>query len=261
MPHVAAGLERRLAEQGFSVIPYLTGGFPTMARFGEVLSALAKVAAAVEIGIPFSDPMADGPTIQESSRVALEGGATLKSILETLTEAGPLGAELVVMSYLNPLLAYGADALLERLTAAGVSAVVVPDLPLEESGPFGSALSEAGIGLVQMVTPVTVPERIALLGSVSQGFTYAVTMTGTTGGRLNRRLGSGEYLDMVRAVSRAPVVAGFGVRDIGQVEALAPHCDGVIVGSALVEVVSSGADPVAFLEGMRPSPSIRYTPG
>jgi tryptophan synthase alpha chain len=250
-PHQAAGLERRLAEQGFSVIPYLTGGFPNMAQFSEVLSALATVAPVVEIGIPFSDPMADGTTIQESSQVALEQGATLEAILQTVTEAGPLGAELVVMSYFNPLLAFGADALVGRLTAAGVGAVVVPDLPLEESGPLGSALSEAGIGLVQMVTPVTIPERIALLGSVSQGFTYAVTMTGTTGGRLDCRLGLGEYLDRVRAVSRAPVVAGFGVRGIGQVEALAPHCDGVIVGSALVEVVSSGADPVAFLEGLR----------
>lgn len=251
-PHRAAGLEKRLAEPGISVIPYLTGGFPTMAYFAELLPALATVAAAVEIGIPFSDPMADGTTIQESSRLALEGGATLESIMHTVEEVGSLQAELVVMSYLNPLLAFGLDALMGRLTAVGVGAVVVPDLPFEESEPLGSALSEAGIGLVQLVTPVTAPERVAVLGSVSQGFTYAVTMTGTTGGRLDSRLGVAEYLDVVRAVSRAPVVAGFGVRDIGQVEALAPHCDGVIVGSALVEVVSSGDDPVAFLEGLRP---------
>jgi tryptophan synthase alpha chain len=251
-PNRAAGLEKRLAEPGISVIPYLTGGFPTMTRFAELLPALATVAAAVEIGIPFSDPMADGTTIQESSRVALEGGATLESILHTVEEVGSLQAELMVMSYLNPLLAFGLDALMGRLTAVGVGAVVVPDLPFEESGPLSAALSEAGIGLVQLVTPVTAPERVALLGSVSQGFTYAVTMTGTTGGRLNSRLGVAEYLDAVRAVSRAPVVAGFGVRDAEQVEALAPHCDGVIVGSALVEVVSSGADPVGFLEGLRP---------
>lgn len=251
-PDRAVGLEKRLAEPGISIIPYLTGGFPTMTRFAELLPALAAVAVAVEIGVPFSDPTADGTTIQESSRVALEQGATLEAILQTVAEAGPLRAELVVMSYLNPLLALGADALVGRLTAVGVGAVVVPDLPFEESGPLGSVLSEAGIGLVQMVTPVTVPERIALLGAVSRGFTYAVTMTGTTGGRLRSRPGVGEYLDAVRAVSRAPVVAGFGVRDTEQVEALAPHCDGLIVGSALVEVVSSGADPVAFLEGLRP---------
>lgn len=247
----AAALERRLVGDETAIVPYLTAGFPSMSEFQEALASIAAGSVAVEIGIPFSDPMADGATIQESSRVALESGATLDAILEAIEGLGPLGTELVVMSYLNPLLAYGPARLASRLAGAGVSALVVPDLPFEESAEIGVSAREHGIGLVQLVSPVTSRERLAELGQVSEGFTYAVTMTGTTGGSI----GTGEsvtgYLDRVRALSRAPVLAGFGVRTRDQVEALAPHCDGVIVGSALVEVLASGQDPVSFLAGLR----------
>jgi tryptophan synthase alpha chain len=251
MSGAAAALERRLRDAGTAIVPYLTGGYPTMTGFQDVLDALAAGAIAVEIGIPFSDPMADGATIQESSRVALEAGATLDSILAAVEKLAPLEADLVVMSYLNPLLAYGFERLIPRLAGAGVAALVVPDLPFEESSELGSTAGEHGIGLVNLVSPVTGEARLEALGRASEGFTYAVTMTGTTGGSI----GSGEdvtgYLDRVRAASRAPVLAGFGVRTAEQVRALAPHCDGVIVGSALVEVLASGADPVSFLAGLR----------
>jgi tryptophan synthase alpha chain len=155
------------------------------------------------------------------------------------------------MSYLNPLMAYGLDRLVPRLAGAGVAALVVPDLPLEESGELGSMTRDHGIGLVQLVSPVTSEARLEVLGRASEGFTYAVTMTGTTGGNI----GSGQdvtgYLDRVRAVSRAPVLAGFGVRTAEQIRTLAPHCDGVIVASALVEVLASGGDLISFLQGLR----------
>jgi tryptophan synthase alpha chain len=163
----------------------------------------------------------------------------------------PLRCELVVMSYLNPLMAYGFERLVPRLAGAGVSALVVPDLPLEESAELGSAAREHGIGMVQLVSPVTSDSRLAVLGRASEGFTYAVTMTGTTGGSVGSGGEVTGYLDRVRAVSRAPVLAGFGVRSAQQVRALAPHCDGVIVGSALVEVLAAGSDPVSFLAGLR----------
>jgi tryptophan synthase alpha chain len=248
----AASLEARLREPETTIVPYLTGGYPSMTVFGEALSALAAVSEAVEVGIPFSDPMADGATIQESSRVALEAGASLDSIVEAIESLGELDADLVVMSYLNPLLAYGYERLLPRFAGAGVSALVVPDLPLEESEGLGAVSREHGIGLVQLVSPVTSQDRLWKLGKASEGFIYAVTMTGTTGGSI----GSGEevtgYLDRVRAVSRSPVLAGFGVRSADQVRMLAPHCDGVIVGSALVEVVAAGDDPVSFVAGLKP---------
>ncbi|MGH8948790.1 MAG: tryptophan synthase subunit alpha, partial [Acidimicrobiia bacterium] len=164
---------------------------------------------------------------------------------------GRLDSDLVVMSYLNPLLAHGYGSLLPRLAGVGVSALVVPDLPLEEAGELGSASREHGIGLVQLVSPVTSQERLEALGNASEGFTYAVTMTGTTGGSLGAGPEVTAYLDRVRNASRPPVLAGFGVRTAEQVRALAPHCHGVIVGSALVEIMASGGDPVAFVEELR----------
>jgi len=245
-------LEERLRSEDPAIVPYLTAGFPTMARFAAALSEVAAISEAVEIGIPFSDPMADGATIQESSRVALEGGTTLEAVLTTLEGLPSLSVPLVVMSYLNPLMAYGYQRILPRLAASGVAALVVPDLPLEESGALSDAAGGSGIGLVQLVTPVTDADRLRRLGAASRGFTYAVTMTGTTGGSAAVGSELGGYLDRVRSVSMTPVLAGFGVRSADQVRSLVPHCDGVIVGSALVEVLGRGEDPVAFLTGLRP---------
>ena len=247
----AQALERRLADDTTAIVPYLTGGYPSPSTFSDALLALSRVSIAVEIGIPFSDPMADGATIQESSRVALANGATLHSVVDAIEGLGRLDSDLVVMSYLNPLLAYGYGSLLPRLAGVGVSALVVPDLPLEESDDLTSVSRDHGIGLVQLVSPVTSPQRLEALGNASEGFTYAVTMTGTTGGRVGVGPEVTTYLDRVRVASRPPMLAGFGVRTPEQVRALAPHCDGVIVGSALVEIMASGRDPVAFVAELR----------
>jgi len=154
------------------------------------------------------------------------------------------------MSYLNPLLAYGLERLVEEAPTAGVSGFIVPDLPWEECGPLRELTEGAGLALVQLVTPVTPDQRLATLGKASRGFVYAVTATGVTGGERDTE-GIGDYLDRVRKRSRAPVCAGFGIRGPSQVAELAPHVDGVIVGSALLEVIERGEDPVAFLEGLR----------
>jgi tryptophan synthase alpha chain len=162
------------------------------------------------------------------------------------------------MSYLNPLLAFGLGPLPGAAGAAGISGVIVPDLPLEESGALRSVLTPAGIALIGMVTPVTPPERLQRIGAASQGFTYAVTMTGTTGGRAAARDGLACYLDRARAASAVPLLAGFGIRDALQVAALTGHADGFIVGSALIEAIEAGRDPAAFLCALRagavPSP-------
>jgi tryptophan synthase alpha chain len=248
----ASIIEEQLRGEAPAIVPYLTAGFPTMERFGRALAEVAAVSEAVEIGIAFSDPMADGATIQESSRVALEGGASLDAVLATIEGLPSLPVPLVVMSYLNPLMAYGYQRLLPRMAATGVAALVVPDLPLEESGELRDVAVSSGIGLVQLVTPVTDDQRLQLLGEASEGFTYAVTMTGTTGGSAEVGSGIGAYLDRVRNAATTPVLAGFGVRSVDQVRSLVPHCEGVIVGSALVEVLGKGDDPVAFLTGLRP---------
>jgi tryptophan synthase alpha chain len=202
--------------------------------------------------VPFSDPMADGVTIQRSSRLALEQGVTLAWILESLAartlRSGP---PLVLMSYLNPLLAYGYGRLARDARAAGIQGFIVPDLPLEECGELRVALEPEGLALVQMVTPVTPPGRLAKLAGESQGFVSAVTMTGTTGGAVAVPDALLDWLDGVRRNAAVPVCAGFGVRNAAQVARLAGHVDGVIVGSALVEELERGGDAAAFLRSLR----------
>jgi len=227
---------------------FLTAGHPDRGRFLALLPRVAAAADVVEVGVPFSDPMADGATIQRASRVALAAGVTLGWILEALGGLVPRpAAPLVLMSYLNPLLAFGLDRLPGALDRAGVSGVIVPDLPLEESDGLRVALAPAGVALIGMVTPVTPADRLRRIGGASRGFTYAVAMTGTTGGDSGARDGLADYLDRARAASAAPLLAGFGIRSAAQVAALDPHVDGVIVGSALIEAIESGRDPVTFL--------------
>ena len=230
-----------------ALLAYLTAGSPRRESFREHVRSLAGAADVVEIGVPFTDPMADGVTIQRASLAALAQGVSLKWILAELEQIGAVRAPLLLMSYLNPLLAFGVGRLAEAAARAGVAGFIVPDLPLDESGELRAALDAQQLALVQMVTPVTEPRRLAQLCAGSQGFVYAVTMTGTTGKNVavpDEVLG---YLDRVRASSPLPVCAGFGIRSREQVERLRGHVDGVVIGSALVEVLERGEDPAAWL--------------
>ena len=251
-PHevLARSLE---TSQGPALIAFLTAGYPDADTFVEVLEQIEAEADAVEIGVPFTDPMADGVTIQRSSHAALENGVSLTWILDQLAarETEP-AAPLLLMSYLNPLLAFGYERLAVRAREAGVSGFIVPDLPFEESAPFRACLEPQGLALVQLVTPATPAERLARLCGHSQGFVYAVTRTGITGGEVDLPEELTSYLDAVKERSRVPVCAGFGVRSREQVARIARHADGVIVGSALVEALERGSSPGDFLAGLRP---------
>ena len=235
-----------------ALVAFITAGYPDAGKFLDVLARVASAADAVEIGVPFSDPMADGVTIQRSSEQAIAQGVTLRWILDRLGEKkSPLAAPVLLMSYLNPLLAFGYEALARRARACGISGFLVPDLPFEESAPLKAALDAEGLALVQFVTPATSDERIATITAASQGFVYAVTRTGITGGAQALPAELAAYLDRVRKVSPLPVCAGFGVREGSQVREIGAHADGVIVGSALVEALERGEDPAAFLNGLR----------
>ena len=235
-----------------ALVAFMTAGFPSKASFLEDLAKLATAADVVEIGVPFTDPLADGLTIQRSSHKALANGVTLNWILETLKLAPRRPtAPLLLMSYLNPLLAFGLDVLPAAMRAAGVSGVIVPDLPLEESADLKTALNGQGLALVQLVSPVTPDDRLARVVQASQGFVYAVTLTGTTGKQVANPANLVGYLRKVRQLAKVPVCAGFGIRDASQVRALAGMVEGVIVGSALVDVLEKAADPVAFLTALR----------
>jgi tryptophan synthase alpha chain len=251
---LAAAIQQATAGKRPALAAYVTGGHPNKERFPAVLDAVAACADIVEVGIPFTDPMADGVTIQASSRTALESGATLDWILAAIQSVAPK-APAVLMSYYNPLLAFGVDRLADRAQAADVAGVIVPDLPLEESRPLHAALDGRDIALIQLVSPVTPEDRLRRLCEASRGFVYAVTTTGITGGRAQGSEDVFEYLDRVRRVSPLPVLAGFGIRSADQVRALTPHVDGVIVGSALIEQIERGGDPTAFLMGLRGVPT------
>ena len=162
---------------------YLTGGYPDERRFREYFLKTAAACDLVEVGIPFSDPMADGLTIQNASQVALNNGASLEKILQWLAELTPeVETPVVLMSYLNPLLAYGYRRLAGDAVKSGVSGFIVPDLPVEEAAPLVDALANFDLALIQLVTPLTPPARLSLLCEQSRGFVYAVTHAGTTGG-------------------------------------------------------------------------------
>jgi tryptophan synthase alpha chain len=245
---------RAAAKQGQpALVAFLTAGFPSRKQFREHLTAVAGAADVVEIGVPFSDPMADGVTIQRSSEQALRAGVTLGWILDELEALAPLATPLLLMSYMNPLLAYGLKALAQRAALVGVCGFIVPDLPFDESEELRAALAPHGLALVQMVTPVTPPERLARVAGASQGFVYAVTMTGTTGHSVAAPKDIAEYLERVRAAATVPVCAGFGIRSREQIEALRGMVDGVIVGSALVEVLERGESPQQWLAALRPA--------
>jgi len=232
---------------------FLTAGFPDLASFAPLLRDVAAEADLVEIGVPFSDPMADGVTIQRSSRVALEAGVTLSWILDAV-ERLPAAAPLVLMGYLNPFLAFGLERLAERAVRVGISGLIVPDLPYEECRPLLDAADAAGLALIQLVTPVTPDGRLGTLCEASRGFVYAVTMTGTTGStespaEVDATLD--HYLQRVRVVSPLPVLAGFGIRSAEQLARVGAQADGAIVGSALIETLERNEDPVAFLRALR----------
>ena len=234
-----------------ALVPFFTAGYPEPKDFIATLKDVASVGDVVELGIPFSDPMADGMTIQRSSFVALQKGVSLKWIFEQLDAAkGEIEAPLVMMSYLNVLLAFGYEALAERALAAGVCAFIVPDLPFEESADIRAALETKGLGLIQLVTPATPEDRLKMLCEESRGFVYAVTITGITGGGAGFPADLTDYLGKVASFSVIPVCAGFGIRSAEDVAAVGQHAAGAIVGSALVEVLEKAEDPKPFLRGL-----------
>jgi tryptophan synthase alpha chain len=236
---------------GPALVAFITAGYPSREKFREHLAAVAAAADVVEIGVPFSDPMADGLTIQRSSHEALKQGVSLRWILAELTAMGPQQTPLLLMSYLNPLLAFGYGQLADAARAAGVCGFIVPDLPLGEDAELRAALDRHGLALVQMVTPVTPAARMQQLCAASQGFVYAVTMTGTTGKSSAVPEDVIAYLERVRQCASVPVCAGFGIRSREQVQKLRGHVDGVIVGSALVEVLERGEAPGPWLAALR----------
>ena len=246
---ITAAIREANAAGRTALVPFITAGYPQPDEFITTLKSVAGVGDVVEIGVPFSDPMADGMTIQRSSFAAIENGVTLRWIFDQL-DGNDIDTPLLMMSYLNPLLAFGYENLARRARETGVCGFIVPDLPFEESADLRAALEAEGLGLVQLVTPATPGSRCKMLAEASRGFVYAVTITGITGGDDGLPADLADYLDSVTAASPIPVCAGFGIRAADDVDNVGRHAAGAIVGSALVEVLERGENPAEFLQSL-----------
>lgn len=229
-----------------ALIPFFTAGDPSLEATVPVMHALVAAGAdVIELGVPFSDPMADGPTIQRSSERALGRGAGMTYVLDAVREFRTQddATPVVLMGYLNPVDIRGADAFARQAGDAGVDGVLLVDLPPEEADEFRVAFDAAGVALVLLASPTTTDARIEALCARAQGYLYYVSFAGVTGAadRLDTAQAS-IRLRSIRAASRAPVVAGFGIRDAASAAAMAVDADGVVVGSALVAALDGAAD-------------------
>lgn len=252
-PHerIAQAITHGRDTHGIALVAYVTAGYPTMDAFPAILKEACTLADVVEVGIPFSNPIADGGTLQATSREALANGASMRRIMDELARLkGTLDAPLLLMGYLNPLLAYGLDELANDADGAGVDGVIVPDLPLESLA-MAEPLTTAGLATIGMVSPVTRDDRLTRIIDKATGFVYAVTSVGVTGQKRTDQADIAGYLKSVREASPIPVCAGFGIRERAHVDALRGACDGVIVGSALMEAVGEGRDVGSVLAALR----------
>jgi len=200
-------------------------------------------AAAIELGIPFSDPVADGPTIQEGSIRALENGTTLKGVLDVLAiDKEKRDIPIILMTYINPIFAFGIDAFAETCERVGVDGVIIPDVPLEEEALLTAPLAKHSIAFIRLAALTSSTERLEEIASRSEGFLYAVSVKGTTGAREAHQENVATYLEQLKQYSTVPVLAGFGVSNPTQAHALSAHSDGVIVGSKIVDLFHQGKD-------------------
>jgi tryptophan synthase alpha chain len=228
-----------------ALMPYLMGGYPDLETSKAIGLAYAEGGAdLVELGVPFSDPLADGPVIHAAATAALQAGANLPAVLEVGRELA-LRIPVILMCYANPILARGIDRTLDLLLETGISGLIVPDLPFEESGEIRAACSARELAFVPLVAPTTPAQRMARIGESASGFLYVVGVTGTTGERASDGAGRRELLAAARASTRVPVALGFGISTPEQaVQATADGAAGVIVGSRLVRAAGEAVRPV-----------------
>lgn len=226
-------------------MPYFPLGYPDLSTSVDVIDALAKNGAdLIEVGLSFSDPLADGPVIQQATQVALEKGITVKKSLEAVKELRKRGVTipLILMGYYNPMLAYGLEKFIQDAREAGVDGFIIPDLPLEEAEEFQSINGD--MPLIQMLAPTSPDERMEAIARNAKGFIYLVSVTGVTGERREISNDLGDLIARVRAHTSAPVCVGFGIGTPEQAKQVGQLADGVIVGSACVKTIGGSQKPV-----------------
>jgi len=230
-----------------ALMPFFTIGYPDMEKSLELIKAAARSGAdIIEVGIPFSDPIADGPSIQFSSQESLRNGTTLRGALESLESLSEkIDVPIVIMTYYNLILSMGTHEFAGAVASAPVSGVIIPDLPPEEGEELEKLLREVDVDTIYLVAPTSTKERIALVTGRSSGFVYAVSVTGVTGARKDLPPELNTFIDTIKQSTSKPVCIGFGISTKKHAEILAPIADGIIIGSAIVEIIKQNtADPV-----------------
>ena len=238
---LAATFDRiRAGKTGPALVTYVTAGDPDLPRTEGILRALDRGGADVlEVGVPFSDPLADGPVIQRATERALASGTTLAGVLDMVGRLrADLRAPIVIFSYANPILRLGAERFADRARDAGVDGVLVLDLPIEEAEEFRALLGSRGIDTILLLSPTTTDERLRRAASLGSGFLYAISRLGVTGAREHVASGAQEMVERIRAVSTLPVALGFGISKPEHVREVGRWADAAVVGSALVNVIA-----------------------
>lgn len=231
------------------LMPYAVGGYPDPDSCLEILRTyMASGADIVELGIPFSDPLADGPVIQAASQVALRQGVRPAQILELAGRAASEGARIVLLTYLNTILAMGADEFFRRCRDRGVLGAVIPDLPVEESGELKNIAEARGVDVILLAAPTSTDARLARIAEAASGFIYCVSTTGVTGARASLHARLPEFVARIRRHTDLPLAVGFGVSSAEQAATVATYADGVIIGSALVEMIGTEKAPAPALQ-------------
>ena len=235
------------AEGRAALIPYLTAGYPTLDASRDALRMVAEAGADfIEVGIPFSDPLADGPVIQRSSQVALDAGMTVRKALDMIRDL-LLPVPVIVFSYLNPVMAYGVERFTADARAAGVSGLLLTDVPAGEDTAIEQTVRKGGLDLIRLIAPTTVDRRLAEVVKGASGFLYLISRLGVTGARTTIDAGADRMIARVRAATTLPVAVGFGLATAEQARAVARIADGVVVGSALVERLGQGIESARAL--------------
>lgn len=236
MTEAAARLRGAFPADRAVLVPYLMGGYPDLDATRDAARAVAGHAAVIEVGIPFSDPLADGPTIQTAGQHALDAGTRPEEILEVIADLRD-GPPVVVMTYINLLMRHGPRAFVERAAASGVSGLIVPDMPLDEGEDIRRAAERAGVAIVPLAAPTTSNARLEAIGDRADAFAYLVSVAGVTGGDVAVDDGLRAFIGRARAAMDVPIVVGFGIRTPDQAAAVGAHADGVVVGSQFVRLM------------------------
>lgn len=239
---IAAAFQTAQQTRTAAFMPYYTLGYPNRATSLAVIRAIAPYSDLLELGVPFSDPIADGPTIQRSTQKSLEAGTTLTGCLEMVRElrAEGMTTPILLMGYMNPILAYGEAHLVRDAAAAGVDGFIVPDLPPEEAAALEQLTNEAGLALIPFLAPTSDPRRIEMVLARAKGFVYMVSVTGITGARSQVATDLPAFVRQIKTQSTIPIAVGFGISTPEHAAAVGQFADGVIVGSALINAVDAG---------------------